>query len=340
MNQKFQNAINRIEQNVPPIWMMRQAGRYHKHYQNLRAKYSFGELCKIPEVAAEVALGPVIDFDFDLAILFSDLLFPLEGLGMGLEYTEKGPVLGFQLNKDNFSKLKNSEDAIEFMKFQKNAVKYTRELIPKNKSLIGFVGGSWTLFTYATQNKHDGSLTFSKIEIELRNKFLPLIEKVLISNIQFQLEAGAEVVMILDTAAGELSPRLFKEIILPFLNHVSKIYPNKIGYYTKNSTEEQILTILEQTNIKGIGFDHRLNLKNILEKNKKGFIQGNFDQSLLFLEEADFRKELKSFISEIKELDSKNRIGWVSGLGHGILPKTPEKNVKLFVDILREEFSK
>ena len=85
-NERFTNAINYKEQNIPPIWMMRQAGRYHSHYQNLRAKYSFMELCKIPEIAAEVALGPVQDFDFDLAILFSDLLFPLEGLGMGLKF--------------------------------------------------------------------------------------------------------------------------------------------------------------------------------------------------------------------------------------------------------------
>ncbi len=340
MNQRFQNALNRIEQPVPPIWMMRQAGRYHKHYQNLRAKYSFSELCKIPEIAAEVAFGPVKDFDFDLAILFSDLLFPLEGLGMGLEYTEKGPVLGFQLTLENFPKLKSSEEAIEFMKFQKDAVKFTRELIPQDKSLIGFVGGSWTLFTYATQNKHDGSLTFSKTAIELREKFLPIIEEVLTKNIKFQLDAGAEVVMILDTAAGELSPIMFNEIILPFLNKISKIYPNKIGYYTKNSTEEQILSVLEKTNVSGVGFDHRMNLKTILEKNKKGFTQGNFDQSLLFLEEDEFKKELKKFIIPLKELELQNRLGWISGLGHGILPKTPESNVKLFVDTIREEFSK
>src|SRR5260370_21582895 len=98
-NERFQNALARRPQCVPPIWMMRQAGRYHRHYQELRQKHSFMDLCKQPELAAQVALGPVMDFDFDAAILFSDLLFPLEALGMGLEYTDHGPQLGWNLNQ-------------------------------------------------------------------------------------------------------------------------------------------------------------------------------------------------------------------------------------------------
>src|SRR6476619_1299189 len=90
-NARFQNALARKPQGTPPIWFMRQAGRYHRHYQALRAKHSFMELCKVPELASEVALGPILDFDFDVAILFSDLLFPLEGLGMGLSYDDGGP---------------------------------------------------------------------------------------------------------------------------------------------------------------------------------------------------------------------------------------------------------
>src|SRR5436190_486829 len=95
VNIRFQNALARTPQATPPIWLMRQAGRYHSHYQDLRRQFSFMNLCKQPELAAQVALGPVLDFDFDAAILFSDLLFPLEALGMGLEYTDAGPQLGW-----------------------------------------------------------------------------------------------------------------------------------------------------------------------------------------------------------------------------------------------------
>ena len=86
-NKKFVNALEKIPQSVPPIWFMRQAGRYHSHYQNLKTKNSFVELCKSPSLAAETALGPIESFDFDVAILFSDILFPLESLGMGLTYS-------------------------------------------------------------------------------------------------------------------------------------------------------------------------------------------------------------------------------------------------------------
>src|SRR6266849_4581756 len=93
-NERFQNALARRAQSVPPIWLMRQAGRYHQHYQALRQKHSFLDLCKNAELAAEVALGPGQDFDFDAAMLFRDLLFPLEALVMGLDYTDRGPQGG------------------------------------------------------------------------------------------------------------------------------------------------------------------------------------------------------------------------------------------------------
>src|SRR5437762_11477225 len=104
-NERFQNALARVPQRTPPIWLMRQAGRYHRHYQALRAQHSFMDLCKQPELAAEVALGPVLDFDFDAAILFSDLLFPFEAVGMGLDYTDHGPQLGWKLNQDSIKDL-------------------------------------------------------------------------------------------------------------------------------------------------------------------------------------------------------------------------------------------
>ncbi len=338
-SERFTNALNYKEQSIPPIWMMRQAGRYHAHYQKLRAKYSFMELCKIPEVAAEVALGPVQDFDFDLAILFSDLLFPLEGLGMGLKYTDQGPRLDWHLDATNFDKLRSIEDAMELLEFQRECVKQTRALIPQNKSLIGFVGGLWTLFTYAVIGKHDGSLTQAKILTETRKKFFPLLQEIIIRNIQLQLDAGAEVVMIFDTAAGELSSAMFDEIVFPYVEEISKRFPKKIGYYSKNTTDTAVRKILTLPNLAGVGFDHRLPLVKLIPENTFGFTQGNFDQSLLFLETSEFKKVLKSYITDIKRLSPKERIGWVSGLGHGVLPKTPEANVKLFVETIREEFA-
>ena len=138
-NARFQNALARRAQSVPPIWLMRQAGRYHQHYQALRQKHSFMDLCKKAELAAEVALGPVQDFDFDAAILFSDLLFPLAALGMGLDYTDRGPQLEWKLNPETFSQLRAVEDAWPHLQFQGEAMRATRERLPNDRSLIGFV---------------------------------------------------------------------------------------------------------------------------------------------------------------------------------------------------------
>src|SRR5881275_1453984 len=133
-NQRFQNALARRPQAAPPIWLMRQAGRYHKHYQALRARHSFMDLCKQPELAAEVALGPVLDFDFDAAILFSDLLFPLEAMGMGLEYTDRGPQLGWNLDGRTISQLRSLENSWPNLLFQGEAMRATRELLAPDRS--------------------------------------------------------------------------------------------------------------------------------------------------------------------------------------------------------------
>src|SRR6266576_6002958 len=116
-NARFQNALARREQSTPPIWLMRQAGRYHEHYQALRQKYSFMDLCKQPELAAEVAMGPVLDFDFDAAILFSDLLFPLEALGFGLSYDDGPPKLDGRVTAERIAGFRPLEDALARLRF-------------------------------------------------------------------------------------------------------------------------------------------------------------------------------------------------------------------------------
>lgn len=339
MNTLFQNALQRRPQAVPPIWFMRQAGRYHKHYQGLRAQYSFDQLCKKPEVAAQVALGPVAEFDFDVSILFSDILFPLEGLGMGLEYTDHGPRLSFQLNPETISQLGPVDKAVEFMAFQKEAMKATRAVLPSNKSLIGFVGGFWTLFVYAVEGSHAGSLTASKKFAPLFHQFMEKMFPLLQANIQLQLEGGAEVVMIFDTAAGEVSPHFFKTWIQPYLAKMAQIYPGKIGYYSKGTQRAFFDDAFTSLPWAGQGFDHRCYIPECFSVQNKGFVQGNFDQGLLFMDETDFKKSLTEWLRPMKDMPQAARAGWVCGLGHGVLPKTPEKHVKYFVDHVREVLS-
>jgi uroporphyrinogen decarboxylase len=335
----FQNALKRQPQKTPPIWFMRQAGRYHTHYQNLRKDHSFDDLCKKPELAAEVALGPVQDFDFDVAILFSDILYPLQALGMGLEYTEQGPKLGFSLNPENIHTLKEGLDVVGHMQFQKEALQKTRSVLPKDKSLIGFIGGPWTLFVYAVEGSHKGNLIESKRLLPMFSAFLKKALPLLKENIRLQLAGGAETVMIFDTAAGELSPLDFKKWVQPVLLELNAVAPGKVGYYSKGTMASFFDAEFVSTAWAGLGFDHRWNLPEAFVVSKTGFVQGNFDQSLLFGETGAFKEELAAYVRNMKSLSVEQRAGWVSGLGHGVLPKTPEAHVRLFIETIRKEFA-
>jgi uroporphyrinogen decarboxylase len=142
------NQIQKIQQKVPPVWFMRQAGRYHSHYQGIKKNSDFMTMCKNPELACEVTLGPIQDFGFNAAILFSDLLFPLEQLGMGLSYHSGPPTLEWHLEKvEDVQKLKVVSPGKEFYKFQGDACKLLRERLPKDVTLLGFVGAPFTLYT-------------------------------------------------------------------------------------------------------------------------------------------------------------------------------------------------
>lgn len=340
MNQRFRQALDRVPQQTPPIWFMRQAGRYHSHYQALRAKHSFEDLCRRPELAAQVALGPVEDFGFDVSILFSDILFPLDGLGLGLSYSDKGPKLERHLRDvRDIEGLRSWEDALTTLRFQADALKETRAVLPADRSLIGFVGGLWTLFVYAVEGGHSGSLVESKKRLPLFPLFLEKAEPLIRANIEMQLAAGAEIVMIFDTAAGEVSPGIFNQHIAPALERLCRAFPGRIGYYSKGTQAAFLAKGFSDLPWAGLGVDHRWELPTVLKASKKGFIQGNFDQGLLHLEAPLFDAELEKWLGPLKELTPQERAGWVCGLGHGVLPATPERNVRRFVERVREVFA-
>lgn len=339
MNPRFQNALKGVVQDIPPVWFMRQAGRYHKHYQALRKAHGFMELCKDAKLAAEVTLGPIQDFDFDVAILFSDLLFPLEAFGMGLTY-DPSPKLGWHLSPSTIGNLRPWKDAVEGVSFQKEALQACRRVLPKDKSLIGFVGGSWTLFTYAVEGEHKGNLIAAKTQMSLYHKFCESLIPLLEENIRLQLEGGAEIVMMFDTAAGELSPGQFKREVEGYLVHLASKFPGKLGYYSKGTTAAHVKDLRSNTNFAGFGLDHRFSLSEQLLSQSHGFLQGNFDQTLLFCEPKDFLKELDQYLKPFLILTPEQRRSWVCGLGHGVLPATPEENVRQFVRHIREVFAR
>ena len=337
-NKKFKNALERKSQACPPIWLMRQAGRYHDHYQSLKKNYTFEELCKKPRLAAETAMGPINEFDFDVAILFSDILFPLEALGMDLSYNP-GPQFGLHLDEENAGSLLTNQNPIDFMDFQGEAIERTIERLPEEKSLIGFVGGPWTLIAYACNvNKDLSDISISNFQVGLlENVILPLLK----DNIKLQLNAGAEIVMIFDSAAHQLADEDFKIYLDKTFNELAKEFPNKVGYYAKDGINYDI--IIDKKNQEGIslagmGLDSSIDLKDYFNQTGNGFIQGNFSENFLTLPYEQFLPKLEDFINHMADLRPDDRLGWVCGLGHGVLKTTPQENVKAFVTKIRENF--
>lgn len=337
-NTKFLNSLNRTPQKGPPVWFMRQAGRYHDHYQALKKDHTFEELCKNPLLAAETAMGPINEFDFDVAILFSDILFPLEALGMDLSYNP-GPQFGLHLNEENANSLLVNQNPISFMNFQGEAIERTIERLPKEKSLIGFVGGPWTLIAYACNvSKNSRQINLNNFQIGLLdNVILPLLKE----NIKLQLNAGAEVVMIFDSAAHQLDEEDLNIYLEKTFNSLAKEFPNKVGYYAKDGINYETIIAKQdddEIDLAGMGLDSNIDIRDYFKKTTNGFVQGNFSEHFLTLPHEEFLPKLDIFINQMSDLTPEDRAGWVCGLGHGVLKTTPQENVKEFVRRIREAF--
>jgi uroporphyrinogen decarboxylase len=339
---RFVNALAGERQDVPPVWFMRQAGRYQRSYQAKRRRYTFEQLCREPHLAAAVAVDAVGEFDYDAAILFSDLLFPLNALGLPLRYDDTGPKLGRQLDDKLIGRLHGIDRAAAALEFQAEAVALTRYALPASKGLIGFVGGPWTLFVYAVEGTHAGSLIRPKASMPLYRKFARIIVPLLERMAQAQLDAGADVVMVFDTAAGELTPAMYRRHLVPDLQKLSARLGGRLGYYARGIHPAHLggMTSTQIGDWAGLGVDWRWHLPDVLAaRGRRGFVQGNFDPALLHLTGAALKRAVGDFLDPIVALPAAARRGWVCGLGHGVLPATPEASVREFVRAVRRRLS-
>ena len=340
MNRKFHNAINGIPQSIPPIWFMRQAGRYHSHYQNLRKKYSFEELCKNSELAAEVACGPIDDFDYDVAILFSDILYPLELFDLDLSYNP-GPTFTDYLKPNDIKKNIDNGMVEEHLNFQSDAIKLTKEALSNDKSLVGFIGGPWTILSYGLNYKSkklvDDITKENFIEILLYEKLIPILRK----NIQMQLEAGVEIVYIFDTNSKQLESNYFLDSYLQSLKeNLFRPFEKKIAYFSKNESfyDENKLKNNSQY-LAGTVYPMSTGFSEFIKGKKGIFVQGNFSPEALLKPHEEYLVYFEEFLHNMKRLNQQDRSGWICSLSHGVLPKTPEENVRHFIHKIRDEFS-
>ncbi|MCB9091666.1 MAG: uroporphyrinogen decarboxylase [Halobacteriovoraceae bacterium] len=324
-----------------PTWFMRQAGRYHQHYQELKKKHDFMTLCKNPELACEVTLGPIQDFKFNAAILFSDLLFPLEQMGLGLSYKSGPPTLEVRLDsKEHYKKIKLVEPSKSFYQFQAKALTLLKEKLPSDVTLLGFVGAPFTLYTYATEGAHKGNLISSKQGLYdgRFEMFLDHLIPELIENMSVQAEGGADALCLFDTAAGELCFSDYDRFLIPAIQTVAKEFkkrhPNKKLVYYSKMTHIPYLEALYCDEIDVIGVDWRVDIVEAARKLPKAYIQGNIDPTWLHLPWKDLEDNLKRYRDHLE----KNNFPferWIAGLGHGVIIQTPEENVRKTVQFFQ-----
>ena len=303
-------------------------------------------LCKRPALAAEVTLGPIEEFGFDAAILFSDLLFPLEALGMGLRY-DPGPKLDWYLRGHaDLARLRDRAQALPQLEFQAEAIRVLRPRLGAERALIGFVGGPFTLYAYAVAGSHEGFTRQGLLGLEdgLYAGFCERLVDLLADNMVLQAQAGADCVALFDTAAGSLDAAQFaRHAVLPLARVVARFRAScprvPLIYYSRDTGPDHWRT-LEPLDLQCLGVDWRHDLADTLRaQTPRWCLQGNLDPDWLLMPAAELEQRLRAVFAKVAALPTLTRAAWVCGLGHGVLQQTPESNVHLVLKIQREMFS-
>ena len=326
-------VIKNKKTNVNPIWIMRQAGRYLPEFREIRkANPDFIKLCLNEKLSTEITLQPLIRFDLDAAIIFSDILMLPYGLSQKVEFKKGiGPVLG-DLNLENISKLTERDFVEKLNPVYKLINSVKNSTITKNKSTIGFVGAPWTLLVYMI-NQESPKLGLKKNFFEnksLIDKTLLIVEKFLKIHIKHQIENGAQIIQIFDSWAGLLNEKdLQNYIYKPTLNLVEYIksfnipvicFPRNIKNYKNycNIVNPSVICIDYNTDPKEISKDIEIP------------VQGGMDPKVLLTDKENLKKEVKKYLNIF------NDHPYIFNLGHGILPETDPQMMDYLVKMVKD----
>lgn len=338
-NDLFLRACKKEPIDRTPIWIMRQAGRYLPEYRAVRANSDFKTMVKTPELATEVTLQPIDIIGVDAAIIFSDILVIPEALGMNYEMVEsRGPSFDWTISDESdFDKLSKS-DLSDKLSYVFEALKLTKKELDGRVPLIGFAGSPWTLLTYMVEG--GGSKNFSKIKSlifnnpTLAHKLLDLIAETVSEYLSLKIKSGVNAVQIFDTWGGLLSPELYKEFSLNYIQKViAKVERNDEPIISYAKGIHHSLDDLANSGADVISIDWTHNIGEVRKQiGDKVAIQGNMDPTVLYGSTDVIKREA------VKVLDSYGKgSGHIFNLGHGILPDISPANTKALVDIVKEE---
>ncbi|QQR90132.1 MAG: uroporphyrinogen decarboxylase [Myxococcales bacterium] len=335
---EFLKACRKEPTSFTPIWLMRQAGRYQAEYRAIRSKVSFIELCKNSDLAAEVTLLPVQQFELDAAIVFADILLVLEPLGVGFSFTkEGGPVIEEPLRDSKaIDRLKENIQAEHSLAYVMQTLKKVRQALAGRIPLIGFSGAPFTLASYMIEG--GGSRDYLHTKTLMYNDpaaFDVLMQKLSLAVIDYlkaQIKAGAQAVQLFDSWVGCLSPRDYQRFVLPHMKKVFAALGDHVPVIHFSTGNAALYPLMKEAGGHVIGIDWRVDLAEQWERLGDVALQGNLDPTFL-LAPAD---ELKGAAKTI--LDAANsRPGHIFNLGHGVLPPTSPDQVRMLVDYVHEQ---
>ena len=332
---RFLRACRGEPVDTTPIWIMRQAGRYMEEYRAVRAKYSFLEVCHKPEVACEVTLQPIERLGVDAAILFSDIMIPLEGMGCEIDF-DPGPVFAEPIRTAaDVARLRvcEPEDDVPFVL---DAVRMIRRELDGVVPLIGFSGAPFTLASYMVEGK--GSRDFANLKRMMYgapDSYAALMDKVADTVVRYlnaQVAAGAQAVQVFDTWGGILSPADYREYVLPWSKRVIAGLDRSVPVIHFVKGAGLFLDAVKEAGGDVLGIDWHIDLADAVEAVGPGFsVQGNLDPTTLLGPRS-------LVVERAREIVAKGRgaRGHVFNLGHGILPPTPVENAVALVEAVHE----
>jgi uroporphyrinogen decarboxylase len=335
---RFLKACNLEATDATPIWIMRQAGRYLSEYREFRKKYDFLTLCKTPDLATQVTLLPINKFELDAAILFADIMLPLEGMGIDFDIVENvGPVIENPVR--NMSQI----ESLKIMRPERDVsylletIRMVRGELSETVPLIGFSGAPFTLASYIIEGKPSKNYLLTKqmmmSEPQTWHALMSKLSDMVCDYLRAQIEAGAQAIQLFDSWVGALNPTDYDEFVFPYtkriFDSIEELGVPKIHFGVVTST---LLPLIRETGADVIGVDWRTPLDqgwDVIGRDKA--IQGNLDPISLFAPQDVLKARVQEILNQ-----AAGAPGHIFNLGHGILPNTPPENVQFLVDLVHE----
>jgi uroporphyrinogen decarboxylase len=314
--------------------MMRQAGRYLQGYRAIREKVSFLDLCKTPELAAEVSMQPYRILGVDAVIFFSDILIPVEAMGIDVSLTDRGPEIGNPVRSAPDVENLKLPDVDRAFPFTGDVLRILRRELEGEVPLIGFAGAPWTLGSYIVEG--GGSKNFAWIkgmayrEPKLLHNLLDKLATTIGDYLLYQIASGAQAVQLFDTWAGELAPRDYEEFALPYTRKIFEKVGDRVPRILYLNGTAALLELMARSGADVLSVDWRVPIGEARKRVGDGIaLQGNLDPCLL-LGRAE---HMLARTAEI--LEDAGPTGHILNLGHGILPPTPVENARAFIEFAR-----